>query len=161
MELITKMSKSKKILLAILLSAGLIFLTLSEYDFLKADESGTSTFNENEYILNLERRLSEIIGKMDGISDVSVMITLERGIEHRYAKETSADSISGGGTDVFRFQTSSDGDAVPILIATDCPIVKGVSVVCRGAEGSVMQNKIISLVASTLNLNRNQIYVTT
>ncbi len=161
MELITKMSKSKKILLAILLSAGLIFLTLSEYDFLKAEESGTSAFNEDEYILNLERRLSEIIGKMDGISDVSVMITLERGIEHKYAKETSADGISGSGTDVFRLQTSSDGDAVPILIATDSPIVKGVSVVCRGAEGAVMQNKIISLVASTLNLNRNQIYVTT
>jgi len=162
MELINKMSKGKKILLAILLSAGLIFLALSEYDFLKAEEVGTSAFNEEEYIMNLERRLSEIIEKMDGVSDVSVMITLERGIEHKYAKEASASSISGsGGTDVFRLQTSSDGDALPILIATDSPIVKGVSVVCRGAEGAVMQNKIIALVASTLNLNRNQIYVTT
>lgn len=162
MELISKMSKGKKILLVILLSVGLIFLMISEYDFLKAEESETSAFNEEEYTLNLERRLAEIIEKMDGVSEVSVMITLERGIEHKYAKESSSANISGaGGTDVFRLQTSSDGDTQPILIATDSPIVKGVSVVCRGAEGTVMQNKIISLVASTLNLNRNQIYVTT
>lgn len=162
MDRIKLSDKNKKIVLAILLSLGIIFLILSEYDFSRADGTETSAFNEEEYILNLETRLSEIIGKMDGISDVSVMITLERGVEYRYAKETASNGLSASGeTSVFQLQSSSDGGEVPILIATDSPIVKGVSIVCRGAESAVMQNKIISLVASTLNLNRNQIYVTT
>lgn len=154
--------QKKKIILGILLALGIIFLLLSEYDFSRADEETVQGLDEEAYVARLETRLSEMIGRINGISDVNVMITLEKGEEYRYAKEASSQSLSSSDlTHAFRLQTDSDGTEAPILIATLSPVVKGVSVVCRGAEDAVMQNKVISLVASTLNLNRNQIYVTT
>ena len=149
-------SKNKKILLAILFSLGIIFLIVSEYDFTRTEEE-ISTFQEDEYVQKLESRLSAIIEKMDGISDVSVMITLARGEEYQYASAIGNTSDQESG---FRFDTSAKSGEAPILIATDSPIVKGVCVVCRGADEATMQNKIISLVASTLNLTQTQIYVT-
>ena len=149
-------SKGKKILLAILFSLGIIFLVISEYDFTRTEEE-VSTFQEDEYVQKLESRLSAIIEKMDGISDVSVMITLERGERYQYIE---ALGNTTDGEHAFRFDASANSGEDPILIATNSPIVKGVCVVCRGAKDAAMQNKIISLVASTLNLNQNQIYVT-
>lgn len=150
-------NKNKKILLAILFSLGLIFLVISEYDFTRTEEETNSIFQEEEYVQKLENRLAAIIEKMDGISNVNVMITLKRGEGYQYTKEVGNTSDQNN---VFRFDNSGNGET-PVLIATDSPIVKGVCVVCRGAKDAVTQNKITSLVASTLNLKQNQIYVTT
>ncbi len=155
-------SKLKRTVFAILLSLGLIFLVFSEYDFMGTEDKNLEAFDENEYILHLETRLAEIIEKMEGISEVNVMITLERGTEYQYTQATAASGeLTASENSSFHLQTASNNGEKPVFVAASSPIVKGVSVVCRGADGAVMQNKIISLIASTLNLNQNQIYVTT
>ena len=56
---------------------GIIFLFISEYS------SSTSTkpnvFSEEEYVKRLETKIGAILEKVEGVENVSVMITLEGG----------------------------------------------------------------------------------
>jgi len=161
---LTKMMGNKKnlTLFAILLAVGIIFLALSEYSSNEQVNAGSEDFDATAYTLDLETRLCEIIGRMDGVSDVTVMITLKGGMEYEYAKEISK-SLDGQNTSsetIFQMQEDTGGKKTPILMTTKTPEIKGVSVVCNGAENIRIRQKIIGLVSSTLNLKENQIYVT-
>lgn len=148
-------------LLAILLAVGIIFLVLSEYHSNEGTQATPGDFDEEEYTQRLEKRLSAIIEEMDGVSEVKVMITLESGTRYQFAREEK-ELASGDGTSVstFLMQEDADGTSSPILIETGAPKIKGVSVVCRGADNILIREKILGLVAGTLDLTKNKIYVT-
>ena len=163
MELMkTKNMKKNLPFLAILLIVGIIFLFLSEYTSNEQNKNGAGTeFDPELYAKNLEERLGAILEEMEGVSQAKVMITLEGGQEYRYATEVNAGLYGGNsGSETLFVQKDSSGKSSPILAATLAPKIKGVSVVCKGAADVRIQKKIIELVASTLNLSQNQIFVT-
>ena len=128
---------------------GIILLFLSEYSDIRKTENETDRF-EQEYTLHLESRLADMIGRLEGVSDVSVMITLEGGVLYQKEMQNDESSVSvffSGNTETERSRDLS------------FPSVKGVSVVCKGASNPKICHRILSLVASTLNLNENQIFV--
>ena len=145
--------ESKKItILFVFLIGGVLFLLLGEY-ISNSKSVEKDAFDDEAYTAKLEERLCRILEEMEGVDKVSVMITLEGTEEAQYVTESGAMGTSllvSGGT----------GQKEPILKAKTLPKVRGVSVVCRGAGDDKLKAKIIHLVASTLNLNTNQIYVT-
>ncbi|MBR2616542.1 MAG: hypothetical protein IKC69_07685 [Clostridia bacterium] len=153
----------KKIaILSICFVLGIIFLLISEYKLdEKTDEADESEFfDEAVYTERLQEHLAAILEEMEGVSEVNVMVTLESGIRYRYASETSkSQSGERSSSEVFLMMQEKDGASLPILTETLYPSVRGVSVVCRGAADPAVQRRIIGLVASTLNLNENQIFV--
>ncbi len=155
--------KEKNILiLGLCFVLGIIFLFLSEYDFGEQTDSVNESFDEAMYTQNLESRLAAIIDQMKGVSDVTVMITLEGGVSYHFANQT-AKSLSESSSTVetlLPMQEDSKGKSTPILTETKLPAIRGVSVVCAGAADVQIRKRIIGLVASTLNLNENQIFVT-
>jgi stage III sporulation protein AG len=158
-----RLEEKKKWIIGICLVLGIIFLILAEYPFGdKTNSAKEAVFDETAYTADLENRLCGILEKMEGVSQVSVMITLEGGISYHYASQT-AKSFSGENESWESFltmQEDSGGKTQPILTQTRLPKVKGASVVCQGAENENLRRRIIGLVASTLDLNENQIYVT-
>ena len=153
---------NKLLILGICLVLGIIFLAIGEYSFNEKRDNGAKedVFDEESYAALLEERLCAILEEMEGVENVSVMVTLEGGIRYRYANE-STKSQSGERTDteVFLILQEKSGDTAPILTETLYPSVRGVSVVCQGANDPEVKKKVIDLVASTLNLNQNQIFV--
>jgi stage III sporulation protein AG len=146
--------KSKKMLIpAICLLLGIMFLFVSEYIGTNGNKTGND-FDEEEYALRLEARLSQLLETMEGVSQVKVMVTLESGEEYRFASQSVTSS------DSFFYLPSGSGSQEPILTTVGTPKIKGVSVVCKGASDIRIQKKIIELVGSTLNLSQNQIFVT-
>ncbi len=143
-------------LLTILFLLGIIFLTLGEYDSNKGKENLGVEFDEQAYTQNLEQRLSAMLEKMDGVENVSVMITLEGSSRYQFAKQEQGSTFVNS----FLMQENTNGSKEPILIEVDTPKIKGVSVVCRGAENIQTREKIIGLISGTLNLTANKIYVT-
>ena len=146
-------------LLAILLCAGIIFLAVAEYHSNEETRQGLSDFDEEAYTQRLETRLGEMIEKMEGVRDVKVMITLESGSRYRFSREEKSLSASGDGA-VGAFFLSDDTGDDPILVEIGAPKIKGVSVVCQGADNILIREKILGLIAGTLDLTQNKIYVT-
>ncbi|MBR5294988.1 MAG: hypothetical protein IKU24_00180 [Clostridia bacterium] len=145
-------------ILIILLSFGIIFLFFSEYDSNKEVKSSQDDFDEESYTLQLEERLCSIIEEIDGVSEVNVMVTLESGKRYTFAQEEK--SANGSDITTFLMTEGENGHSSPILIETGAPKIKGVSVVCHGAENALIREKILRLVAGTLDLTQNKIYVT-
>lgn len=157
-----QLHKKNMIILPLCLILGIIFLFFSEYSGDKKTDPGNEAWSEAEYTARLEERLAAMIEKMEGTADVKVMITLNGGNSFQYASKTNK-SQSGQESSMESFlemREDASGNLYPILTETRLPTVKGASVVCQGADNPVIQRRIISLVASTLDLNENQIFVT-
>ena len=135
------MDKKKLLpILGILFLVGIIFLFLGEYHSNKG-EGERPAFDEKAYTENLELRLGQMLEQMQGVSEVNVMITLE---------DTGEILVE-------------DGDALQagtLLMQVASPQIRGVSIVCQGAADPKTHERILNLVAGTLNLNKNKIYVT-
>lgn len=158
-----KIGINKKTLpiLAICFVLGIIFLFLGEYSGFERT-AGEEVFDEEAYTGQMETRLEEILERMDGVSQVKVMITLESSECRDYA--TKVTKSSGKDTTsletYLQLQEDAGGKNQPILNRTLLPEIRGASVVCKGANDPAIRIKIIRLVSSTLNLNENQIFVT-
>lgn len=155
------LSEKKLLLLVICFAIGIIFFTLSEYSGFEKEKENDE-FDEELYTAALESKLTAILEKMEGVGDVHVMITLSGGKNYRYASQTTK-SLSESSSNVETFlqlQKDSGGNSAPILTEILYPEIRGVSVVCRGAADSERRYQIIKLIASALNLNENQIFVT-
>lgn len=147
-------------LLAILFVLGIIFLYLSEYDSNKRTGNGSIDFDSKSYTENLEERLCAMLEKMDGVEDVQVMITLETSSRYQVAGEKGDAFNLGTYVNSFSLQKGSENGNEPTIIEIEAPKIKGVSVVCIGAENIQIRERIINLISSTLNLTKNKIYVT-
>ncbi len=111
----------------------------------------------DKYISDLEMRLTQIIGQMDGISKVSVIITADSCAETVYAQNGRYDG--GSLTEKEYVIVDRDGNDEPIVIKLVYPKVRGVAVVCYGGSNPINQEKISNLVSSLLDIAKNQVYV--
>ncbi len=139
------------------------------------------TFNSEEesitiadYEEELELELLEFVTQIEGVSEVSIMVTLEAGEEHVYATETKSnvnllsDSLSddqkrvenqNDNEDSFIIVTNASGSEEPVLIKKLEPVVKGVAIVCKGGENDIIRQKIIESVSIALGLSSNRVSV--
>ena len=110
-----------------------------------------------DYISELERRVGDLLSRMDGISEVSVIIMPDTTAETVYAQNGSYDG--GVLTEKEYVITDVDGDGKPIKVKIIFPKLRGVAVVCRGGANPINQEKIMSLLTSLFDLPSNRVYV--
>jgi stage III sporulation protein AG len=137
----------------------LIFVGNSESETEKAkmpDLSGQIEIT-NEYVKNLEIRVAQILSKMDGISDVSVIITADSCAETVYAQNGRYEN---GSLTEKEYVIIDKGDTdEPIVVKLVYPKIRGVAVVCYGGSNPINQEKISKLLSSLLDIAQNQVYV--
>lgn len=107
------------------------------------------------YVALLERRVTELLERMDGVADVHVIITADSCAEVLYAQNGSYDN----GTLTEKEYVLADGDK-PIRIKLIYPRLRGIAVVCRGGSNPIQREKIVSLLSSLFDLPSNKVYVT-
>jgi stage III sporulation protein AG len=171
--------KNKKILIALGLFAGVILIIVSF--FMSGSNGGNKTNQSNmnahnnlsrtdtvAYVAEQEKKLCEILKRIDGVSEPFVMIVLESSSEYIYAtKQSIKESSSKNGEttqkdvqkEIILYEDEKKAKS-PILVKEIKPKIKGVAVVCRGISGDDMRLKIINLVSTALNLPANRVYVT-
>ena len=147
-----KIDSKKVFILLIFLVAGVLFFALGEY-ISNSKSAEDDSFHDDAYTVKLEERLCRILEDMEGVESVTVMITLDGTEENQYVSPNSAEASS-------LLSSVGTGEKESLLKSKTLPKVRGVSVVCRGAKHDKIREKITNLIASTLNLNKNQIYVT-
>ena len=123
-----------------------------------------------QYEAELEARLTQLLSQVEGAGQVSVMVTLESTAQTVYAQayaETD-DSTSGQQSgESRRFSRSTDyvligdgGSRQALEETTLQPTVKGVAVVCTGAESARVVSRMTQLVSTVMGLPSSRICVT-
>ena len=123
----------------------------------EADEQGGETSNDSErQVQRLERRLGEILSKIDRAGRVEVMITLEDTGEQIVEKDEETREGAGSETTVY---TTEGNVESPFVSRTCTPKIAGVLVVAEGAGDSVVKQEILSSVQSLFAIEAHKIAV--
>ena len=109
-----------------------------------------------EYINELERKLGELVSRIEGVGNVYVVITLKSGRETVYAQNTK-----NSGNMLEKNYVVVSGKETPVITVKEVlPQISGVGIVCDGNVGDVNKEKIISVVSTCLGIPTNKVYVT-
>ncbi len=156
---------SKRKLIAALAIIGVAMIFISEVGIQKNDSDNSrsvelSSIDYAEYVADLNNRLSDIIGKIDGVGECSVMITMQSTQESVYAKnkENSQNGSSVSENSEYVIYDGENGDS-PLLINEKMPGVAGVAVVCSGGDNVLVREKIISCVCALFNIPSSRVSV--
>ena len=94
---------------------------------------------------------------MQGTSNVDVVVTLEKGFEYTYLTEEETRVSASGITSTSTTVVMVDGQ--PVLIAESYPVIKGIAVVCSGADNVSVKMNIISLIQTVVEINSANISI--
>lgn len=161
-KIIEKTKLDKKVLLVIFLGVlGIFLLAVSEiFDYeedvtiTQAAEGGNVSFNE--YEKNIEERLVKLLESINGAGEVKVMVTVESNDEKIYATETSK---SENKEDKKYVLVDVDGNDSGLLLKITQPEVRGVGVVCQGAESPQVRQEITATVTAVLGISSNRVNI--
>lgn len=110
-----------------------------------------------------ERRMEEILTKIDGVGELHLMLTADTGAARQLAQNTQL-SYSGATEAPDDYQRSSEvvlsGSAdAPVVTQTRCPTWRGALVVCQGGGNPQVQLAVTQAVAALTGLGSDRITV--
>ena len=98
----------------------------------------------------LEDEIAKLCAAVSGVSHVDVMVRLSGGTSIIYAADGNGKpSTVGSG--------SSESALYSSLLS---PTVAGVGIVCKGGNDPIIQQKLIELISTTLNISSSRVFVT-
>lgn len=162
--------KGKKILI-FSMAAVIVLLLLSSVTHSTKNASSTA-LNETsedaaEIEQTLEKRLEELLGRIEGVGAVSVMVTLDRSSQTLFEKDEKTEINTKSESDVSSENAAREAEVVlagsgkePLRVGTVQPKVRGAAVVCGGANDPVIREKVANTVAKALNIGISRVYVT-
>ena len=133
------------------------------------------TLTTEQYTQALEKRLGDVISSIRGVGEVKIMITLDKSVEYVYAQDvkTSVDrtqDIEGNNVYIKQEKENSEGKYILVdspegkrqaLLTTSIePQIKGVVVVCQGADDIQVVAMVTEAVTTALNITSNRVCVT-
>lgn len=158
-SLIENIKNNKKVqilVLIILFSLLIIFVVLSFYDSKKSNEQTHSSIDN--YIENLEEKLSKRLSNVEGVANVSVIITIESGLQTIIATEKTITEADGKITTIEK-PVLINGK--PIVVMEKFPEITGVLIVVEGVNSLTVINRIQQATMSLLNIKLSQIEILT
>lgn len=141
MKELKELFRSEKSIRIILIvgAALIVFIALSGLGGSKEESSNSSgLFNyqkQAEYETALEKRLTDILMQIDGIGNITVMITLDSSEQNQYQKNEDE----------------------PVYTKT--PEIRGVIVVCDGGDNIIIREKVISAVSGAFGISTTRVSV--
>lgn len=118
----------------------------------------------------LEERLTEIIGQVAGAGETCVMVTMDTTRESVYAEDITSQRRSiqtgelGSGDEDFSEERThvllgNGSEESPLVEKRIEPIVRGVLILCEGAEDPVVEARVTEAVRTVLGISSSQICV--
>ena len=145
MKKMLKMPSADKVLeflkrykfLIIIIAAGVLLLAVPIGDKSADLPSGVEASGEEKFfsVEELETRLGEILSKIEGAGEVSVMLTVHSGTERILA--TDREQFDHGDESELREDTviiSTENGEEAVLIVQNYPVFRGALVVCPGGD---------------------------
>ena len=159
-----KSIKHIEIILAVILGAVVLLIYLSTFNSNSKKTTSLSATSTTEYASMLETKLEKIIAKIDGVGNVSVMITLSSGPEYVYATDEEIQTNKNESNGTITSTTISTSN--PVIISNEMVVIKeimpsvgGVVVVAGGAGNTKVKLEIIKTVQALVNVPQANIEV--
>lgn len=125
---------------------------------------------KDAYILQLENKLEQIIGGMEGAGKVRVMITLkdtgQKILDKNQPYESETDSGPEGEETHKNIRNEQetvilqkDGEETPIVVSELYPGIEGVVVVCEGGDDTLLVLQIKEAVEALFSIDAHKIVV--
>lgn len=171
-EKLKKIMNTKRLVIICMIGIGL--LLLPDLFVSKKQEAApliaeSTSQNHSVYEKELEARLSSILSTIRGVSQVSVMITLEDGGETYYARNLKSDAKNTADGSLTEDSNQTDGSLAlkneagggqsPILLKSQTPKISGVLVTAKGVGIPSVQADVISAVRAVLDVPIHRVEV--
>lgn len=143
---------------ALILLVGLVLMLLpsgESDDTIESERSVTYSLEETE------RRLESLLKNVQGVGQVTVMLTLKSGSTLELAEDSSTsvrDSETKREKDVVTVSRGSGGEEV-VVTQEHYPVYQGAVVVCEGGGNSAVRLSIIEAVSVLTGLGSDKITV--
>ena len=158
--LLDKIRSNKKI--QYLIVAIFLFIILFVFLFGGVDKSSKTIDNSDaisNYVNSLENKLSNVLANVSGAGKVSVVISVESGMETVLAMQTTTKQGDNGQIETQTSPIIVNGKTVEIKQLY--PKIKGVLIVAQGAGSIGVMTKIQQATMSLLDIEINQIEILT
>lgn len=128
-----------------------------------------NTYDVEEYTAKMEEKLCSILEGIDGVGNVEVMLTLDRGSEYVLAQDSKSQKSTSMNEE--RLSREEDIESRPLIIKGSKgdeavllkqvePKARGVVIVCDGGDIPIVRETVSSSVKALLEIPSNKIYVT-
>ncbi len=150
--------KYKFVLLIIAAGAVLLLLPTGGKEAGRSDPvSGTE---EDFSVEALEEKLSQVLSKVDGAGQVSVVLTVRSGMERVLAQDVTASRADGDAQSTTKTVILSTGSGEEtVLLSQNYPTFQGALVVCRGGDDPQVKLLLTQAVAALTGLGSDRITV--
>lgn len=151
---------------------GILLISLSEVDFSSKKTTESTNMDEisiESYIEKIENKTKKIIGQIDGAGKCEVMITAEISSEKDYATNDNIKQETENKDNENILKNDSEKEVVMIENSSGKkqaliqkiyePKIRGVLVLCEGADNAEINEKITNAVRALLNVSSNKISV--
>ena len=165
--------------LVIMVLCGIVLVWCSmpekeESDINEKQQNSEISYNMDQYEKDLEKRLKELLEKVDGVGAVEVMVTIKNTkekvilTENPYNKSFLNETDAEGGSRVSQeeskdsntvYVTDDNGNTVPYVVNEIMPEIEGVAIVAKGGETPLVKEKIINVVKSLFDIEANKISI--
>ena len=151
---IIKSNKKIQLLIIVACSISLVFLTFS--DCKKDNVSNSNNSVIDSYVFELEEKLTKTLSKVNGVGKVSVIITVDSGLETILASKVTITETSNG---VEKTETPLVVNGKTVVVKEKFPEIVGVLIVAQGAKNISVLTQIQKATVSLLDVNVNQIEI--
>lgn len=172
-KIVLWMKENKKA--TIFLLAGLLLLVLAiptKGKGTKENKNNFETLEEEDYCKELEDKMEEILGKVEGVGKVQVMITLKNSkeqvvnkdaplsssktVEEKEGEKSESESIEQGEETIL---VNMDGDSVPYVIKEYSPKVEGVLIIAQGGDDPAIKAELMEAATVLLNVPSHKVSI--
>lgn len=157
--------KYKYVVLVLVIGLALLLLPLGGDDEKETLVPVEETESDADYAAQLEARLTEMLGQIDGAGRVSVMLTLEGGSKTEYQMDVQRSSDTDeNGTQISEdrktviLSTGSAYDEAAVTAVT-YPKFQGALIICEGAGSAAVRYQLMQAVAALTGLSADRITV--
>ena len=155
-KIIEKIKKNKKIqyfIIVVAIGLGILFFISN---FNNNDVSNQSTSFVDNYVSNLEDKLTRSLTNVKGAGKINVVITVESGMETVLAMKTTTTQTVNG-TETIETPIIVNGET--IIVKEVFPEITGVLIVAEGAENIMTMQRLQQATMSLLNVKIDQIEI--
>ena len=118
------------------------------------EETPYNTSNDELVIYQdyLEERIKKLCESVNGVKNVTVVVTLSGTFESVYATEWP------DGNEEYVI-LGSGSSASPIYLSRSAPEIAGIGIVCSGGANDNVKRELISLLSAAFHISSNRIYI--
>lgn len=157
-EFIVKLKKDKKT--ALIIFTAILGMLLILFSGTPAEKNEKASESKTEEMIEWEEKLQKLLSSVEGAGRVKVMITYETSDEDVFAynkDESFRENEEKFSSDYILVE--NNGSETGLKLKTVYPEVKGVAVVCDGADDPVTKEQIISVISALFDISTKNISV--